>query len=162
MNRYASASTVCLLSLILAAGCSTSLSWLPLTRPAEDKTVRPAGELRADDSQTAQPPPERTRRERAAEALYRLGLLQADPTSGIRDYRAARATFTQLLNDYPRSPWEAEARAWQATLTDLLVREDEARRARLRLKPYEEASKRAKTNLEWLKQTDTEMERRAR
>ena len=142
-----------LLSLILAvaAGCSTSP--LPLTRPAEDKTVRPTGD---------QPPPERTRRERAAEALYRLGLLQADPTSGIRDYRAARATFTQLLNDYPRSPWEAEARAWQATLTDLLVREDEARRARLRLKPYEEANKRTKTNLEWLKQTDTEMERRAR
>ena len=141
------------LILVIATGCSTSPSWLPLTRPAEDKTVQPTED---------QTPPERTRRERAAEALYRLGLLQADPTSGIRDYRAARATFTQLLSDYPRSPWEAEARAWQATLTDLLVREDEVRRARLRLKPYEEANKRTKTNLEWLKQTDTEMERRAR
>lgn len=150
------------LVLVIAAGCSTSPSWLPLTWPAEDKTVRPTGELPANDSKTVQAPPERTGRERAAETLYRLGLLQADPTSGIRDYRAARATFTRLLSEYPRSPWEAEARAWQATLTDLLVREDEARRARLRLKPYEDESKRTKTNLEWLKQTDTEMERRAR
>lgn len=150
------------LVLVIAAGCSTSPSWLPLTRPAEDKTVRPTGELRPNDSQTAPAPPERTGRERAAETLYRLGLRQADPTSGIRDYRAARTTFTRLLSEYPRSPWEAEARAWQATLTDLLVREDEARRARLRLKPYEDESKRTKTNLEWLKQTDTEMERRVR
>lgn len=150
------------LVLVIAAGCSTSPSWLPLTRPVEDKTVRPTGENRANDSRTAEAPPERTGRERTAETLYRLGLLQADPTSGIRDYRAARATFTRLLSDYPRSPWETEARAWQATLTDLLVREDEARRARLRLKPYEDESKRTKTNLEWLKQTDTQMEQRAR
>ena len=34
-----------------------------------------------------------------ADALYRLGLLQADPASGIRDYRAARATFTRLLSE---------------------------------------------------------------
>lgn len=149
------------LVLVIAAGCSTPSSWLPLTRPAEDKTVRPTGELR-NDSRTAQAPPERTGREQAAETLYRLGLLQADPTSGIRDYRAARATFTRLLSEYPRSPWEAEARAWQATLTDLLVREDEARRARLRLKPYEDENRRTKTNLEWLKQADTDMERRVR
>jgi hypothetical protein len=28
--------------------------------------------------------------------LYRIGLLQADPTSGIRDYRAARATLLRV------------------------------------------------------------------
>jgi hypothetical protein len=119
-------------------------------------------QVRASDPKTAQTPPERNGRERAAEALYRLGLLQADPTSGIRDYRAARATFTRLLSDYPRCRWGAEARAWQATLTDLLVREDEARRALLQLKRYEDESKRTKTNLEWLKQTDIELERRGR
>lgn len=112
------------LVLVITAGCSTSPSWLPLTRPAEDETVLPTCELRANDSRTAQAPPERTGRERAAETLYRLGLLQADPTSGIRDYWAARATFTRLLS--------------------------------------EGESKRTKTNLEWLKQTDNEMERRAR
>jgi hypothetical protein len=87
-------------------------------------------------------------------------LLQADPTSGIRDYRAARGTFTRLLSEYPRSRWEAEARAWQATLTDLLIREDEARRANQRSQRSDEDSKRAKTNLERLKQTDMELERR--
>jgi hypothetical protein len=150
------------LVLVLAAGCSTSPRGLLLTWSAEDKAARPAGEVRASDPKTAQTPPERNGRERAAEALYRLGLLQADPTSGIRDYRAARATFTRLLSDYPRCRWGAEARAWQATLTDLLVREDEARRALLQLKRYEDESKRTKTNLEWLKQTDIELERRGR
>ena len=87
-------------------------------------------------------------------------MLQTDPTSGIRDYRAARATFTRLLSEYPRSRWEAEARSWQATLTDLLVREDEARRANQRLQRSDEDSKRAKTNLERLKQTDIDLERR--
>ena len=150
------------LVLCLAAGCSIVPGRLPPTQAVEAPVARPAGEVRASDPKTVPTPPERTGREKAAETLYRLGLLQADPTSGIRDYRAARATFTRLLSEYPRSPWEAEARAWQATLTDLLVREDEARRARLRLKPYEEESKRTKTNLEWLKQTDTELEKRAR
>ena len=95
-----------------------------------------------------------------AEALYRLGLAQADPTSGIRDYRAARTTFTELLVRYPRSRWDAEARAWQATLTDLLVREDEARRYSQRLQRVEEDSRRTKTNLEWLKQSDLDREPR--
>jgi len=64
------------------------------------------------------------------------------------------------LSEYPRSRWEPEARAWQATLTDLLVREDEARRANQRLQRSDEDSKRAKTNQERLKQTDIDLERR--
>jgi len=146
-------------ALLLAAGCSTSPSWLPFTRPAEDKPGRP---LKTSVTEPIAAPgtSERLGRERAAETLYRLGLLQVDPTNGIRDYRAARATFTRLLSEYPRSRWDAEARAWQATLTDLLVREDEARRALLRLQRHEEESKRAKTNLEWLKQTDIDLDRR--
>ena len=146
------------LVLVLTAGCSTSAlpAWFPLTGPSEDeRTVRrPAG---------ARLVPDRSGREPAAdpaETLYRLGLLQADPTSGIRDYRAARATFTRLLSEYPRSRWDAEARAWQATLTDLLVREDEARRTLLRLQRSEEQSKRTKANLEWLRQIEIEQDRR--
>jgi hypothetical protein len=108
----------------------------------------------------ASAPPATPRGPDPAEALYQLGLLQADPASGQRDYRAARATFTRLLAEYPRSRWDAEARAWQATLTDLLVREDEARRYAQRLRRLEEESRRTKTNLEWLKQTDLEREPR--
>jgi outer membrane protein assembly factor BamD (BamD/ComL family) len=92
--------------------------------------------------------------------LYLLGLRQADPTSGVRDYRAARATFTRLLSAYPRSRWDVEARAWQATLTDLLAREDEALRFSQRLQRMEEEAKRTKTSLEWLKQSDLDRETR--
>lgn len=152
--------------LFLTAGCSTSAlpAWFPLPRPSEDqRTVRRPTEEVREETKAARAEPARSGRERSgdpAEELYRLGLLQADPTSGIRDYRAARATFTRLLSEYPRSRWDAEARAWQATLTDLLVREDEARRALLRLQRSEEQSKRSKANLEWLRQTEIEQERR--
>ncbi|MFI5325449.1 MAG: tol-pal system YbgF family protein [Candidatus Rokuibacteriota bacterium] len=152
--------------LCLTAGCSTSAlpSWLPLTGASQDerRARRPAGEVR-EETRAPRAVPDRGGLEGAgdpAEALYRLGLLQADPTSGIRDYRAARATFTRLLSEYPRSRWEAEARAWQATLTDLLVREDQARRALLRLQRSEEEGKRTKANLQWLRETEIELERR--
>jgi hypothetical protein len=155
------------LVLILSAGCSTSArpTWFPFTWPAADERTAhtPDREAGEGEAKAARGTPDRPGRERPgepADALYRLGLLQADPTSGIRDYRAARATFTRLLSEYPRSRWEAEARAWQATLTDLLVREDEARRANQRSQRSDEDSKRAKTNLERLKQTDMELERR--
>jgi TolA-binding protein len=155
------------LVLILSAGCSTSgrPGWFPFMWPSTDERAAhpPDREAREGETKAARGTPDRPGRERPgdpAEGLYRLGLLQADPTSGIRDYRAARATFTRLLSEYPRSRWEAEARAWQATLTDLLVREDEARRANQRLQRSDEDSKRAKTNLERLKQTDIDLERR--
>lgn len=117
-------------------------------------TPRPADPARPTMPPAAARPPQPD----PAEALYRLGLLQADPASGQRDYRAARATFTRLLSEYPRSRWDAEARAWQATLTDLLVREDEARRYAQRWRRLEEESRRTKTNLEWLKQSDLDRE----
>jgi hypothetical protein len=94
----------------------------------------------------------------AAQALYRLGILQADPTNPLRDYRAARATFTRLLAEYPRSPCDADARAWQATLTDLLLREDESHRVGQRLRKAEEDLLRMRTGLERLKQSDLETE----
>jgi TolA-binding protein len=96
----------------------------------------------------------------APRALYELGILQADPTNPLKDYRAARATFTRLLTEYPRSPWNSEARAWQATLTELLLREDEARRVGQRLRKAEDDVLRIRTGLERLKQTDLESERR--
>lgn len=96
----------------------------------------------------------------APQALYRLGVLQADPMNPLKDYRAARATFTRLLAEYPRSPWDTDARAWQATITELLLREDEARRIGQRLKKTEDDLLRVRTGLERLKQTDLESERR--
>jgi len=46
----------------------------------------------------------------ACQALYRLGVLQADPLNPQKDYRASRETFTRLLVEYPRSPWDSDAR----------------------------------------------------
>ena len=82
----------------------------------------------------------------AASALYGLGRLQAFPASPLRSYRAAHATFSRLLSEYPQSGWEREARAWRAVLGDLLAREDES--ARLR------------AQIEQLRRTDLDLERR--
>jgi len=149
---------------LLTAGCSTSSSGLPLPWPSGEVARRPSGEASEGGSKTSRSPPSQSGGKQSgddpAEGLYRLGLRQADPTSGIRDYRAARATFTELLIRYPRSRRDAEARAWQAALTDLLVREDEGRRYSQRLQRTEEDRRRTKTNLEWLKQSDLDREPR--
>ncbi|HSE03240.1 MAG TPA: tetratricopeptide repeat protein [Methylomirabilota bacterium] len=83
-----------------------------------------------------------------ASALYGLGRLQADGAAGLRNYRAAHRAFSRLLTEYPDSRWHAEARAWRAVITDLIAREDEA--ARL------------KTQIEHLRRTDLDLERRRR
>jgi len=58
-------------------------------------------------------------------ALYNLARLLTDPANGLRDYRAAQAAFDRLLKEYPCDTWEADARAWNAVLTDLAAREVE-------------------------------------
>ena len=148
-----------LLVPLLAAGCGTSPSWL--SHPWRVEEAAPSrNESREPKPTTVTPSRGSELSGDPAEALYRLGVRQADPTSGIRDYRAARATFTELLIQYPHGLRDAEARAWQATLTDLLVREDDTRRALLRLQRSEEDNKRTRTNLEWLRQNDLDLERR--
>ena len=82
----------------------------------------------------------------AAAALYGLGRLQAAPASPLRNYRAAHATFSRLLAEYPQSRWEREARAWRAVLGDLLAREEESTRLR--------------AQIERLRRTDLDLERR--
>jgi hypothetical protein len=63
-------------------------------------------------------------------ALYGLALLHVDPDSRLRDYAAARRLFGQLASRHPDSPWAREARAWRATLDDLLRQEADAARLR--------------------------------
>jgi hypothetical protein len=57
-----------------------------------------------------------------ANALHSLARLYVDPSSGLRDYRAAQLAFGRLLTEYPKGEWESEARAWQATLIELAAR----------------------------------------
>lgn len=79
-------------------------------------------------------------------ALYGLGRVQASTASPARNYRAAHAAFTRLVTEYPGSRWDADARAWRAVLSELLTREQET--ARLR------------AQIELLRRTDLELERR--
>src|ERR1700730_11565512 len=57
-----------------------------------------------------------------ARALYNLARLYVDPSSGLRDYRAAKLAFDRLLTGYPRGEWESDARAWQAAAVEVLAR----------------------------------------
>jgi tetratricopeptide (TPR) repeat protein len=89
---------------------------------------------------------EATRDSVHARALYNLARLYVDPSSGLRDYRAAQVAFDRLLTEYPKGEWEADARTWRAALTELLMREAEAARV--------------KANLQRLRGIDLNLERR--
>src|ERR1700693_3962735 len=111
--------------LLLASGCSTGWGPLSVSGPSEaERLVARADALAGTGwEHAARALYERVLREypgdpAAAPALYNLGRLQVDPTSGFRNYRAAHATFSRLLTDFPKSRWEADARAWRAPLTD--------------------------------------------
>ena len=146
-------------AMLLAAGCATARPSPWIADARETGGSRDAARLvaRADElvergqAPAAIPVYERVVREHAqdpaaASALYGLGRLQADPASRLRNYRAAHAAFSRLITGHPGSRWEPEARAWRAVLADLIAREDEA--ARL------------KTQIERLRRTDLDLERR--
>lgn len=141
--------------LLLAGGCSTG--WVPSSerRPSEaERLVARADALAGTGwEHAARALYERVVREypgdsASASALYSLGRLQADPTSGFRYYRAAHAAFSRLLTDFPKSRWEVDARAWRATLSDLLAREEEAARLKVQLRWREEEATRFKLQLQ--------------
>jgi hypothetical protein len=110
----------------------------------------------------------------AASALYSLGRLQADTASGFPSYRAAHAAFSRRLTDFPKSRWEADARAWRATLGDLLAREEEATglkvqlqwreeqtvHLKLQLQSREQEALGLKAQLQQLRRVDLDLERR--
>jgi outer membrane protein assembly factor BamD (BamD/ComL family) len=155
------------LLLLAVTACSTARpSPWGSTEPRDPGGSRPAVQLiaHADDlarrgqTRAALAAYERVLREHpgdpaGASALYSLGRLQADPAGGLRNYRAAQRAFSRLLADYPESRWEAEARTWQAVLGDLLAREAEV--ARLK-----EEAVRLRTQIEQLRRTDLDLERR--
>ncbi len=141
--------------LLLAAGCSTGWVPSPVRRSSEAYQLVARADTLAETGweHAARALYERVVREypgdpAAGPALYSLGRLQADPASGFRNYRAAHADFSRLLTDFPRSRWEAVARAWRATLSDLLAREEEAARLRVLLQWREEEAGRLKVQLQ--------------
>jgi hypothetical protein len=142
--------------LLLASGCSAG--WLPssASAPSEAEQLVARADALAGTGwdHSARALYERVVREypgdpAAAPALYNLGRLQVDPTSGFRNYRAAHVTFSRLLTDFPKSRWEGEARAWRATLSDLQIREEEATRLKLQVQSRDEEATRLKQQLRW-------------
>jgi len=102
-----------------------------------------------------------------ARALYNLARLYVDPSSGLRDYRAAKLAFERLLTGYPRGEWEPDARAWQAALVELVAREAElaARQAELTMREAETLRLRSEAaklgaDLQRLKRIELNLERR--
>jgi hypothetical protein len=102
-----------------------------------------------------------------ARALYNLARLHVDPSSGLRDYRAAKLAFDRLLAGYPRGEWESDARAWQAALVELVAREAElaARQAELTMREAETLRLRSEAaklgaDLQRLKRIELNLERR--
>jgi hypothetical protein len=102
-----------------------------------------------------------------ARALYGLARLYVDPSSGLRDYRAAKLAFERLLTEYPKAEWESDARAWQTALAELGAREAElaARQAELTMREAETLRLRSEAaklgaDLQRLKRIDLNLERR--
>ena len=102
-----------------------------------------------------------------ARALYNLARLQVDPSSGLRDYRAAHATFKRFLIEYPGHEWESEARAWTTVLAELAGREAEvtARTSEVAAREADVARLRNEAakvgaDLQRLKRIDLNLERR--
>ncbi len=102
-----------------------------------------------------------------ARALYNLARLYIDPSSRLRDYRAAKLAFERLLTEYPKGEWESDARAWQTALAELVAREADlaARQAELAMREAEtlrlknEAAKLG-ADLQRLKRIELNFERR--
>ena len=142
--------------LLLVSGCSTG--WWPpsmMRGPSEAEQLVARADALAGTGweHAARALYERVVREypsdpASAPALYSLGRLQADPTSGFQNYRAAHEAFSRLLTDFPKSRWGADARAWRATLSDLLAREEEATRLKVQLQWREDEATRLKRQLE--------------
>ena len=154
--------------LLLTAGCSAVWSSSAAPRPLSDaERLVARADAEADDGhgRVAQYLYQQVVREfprdpASATALYRLGRLQSDPTGGLLNYRAAYLAFSQLVTEYPGSRWAADARAWQATLSELLAREDDTARMKLQLRWREEEAAGLRLQIQQLKSVDLRLEQR--
>lgn len=154
--------------LLLTSGCSAVWSSLPAPRtPSDAERLVARADALAEDGQgrAAQYLYQQVEREfpsdpASATALYRLGRLHSDPTGGLRNYRAAYMAFSRLVTEYPGSRWAPDARGWQATLSDLLGREDDTARMKLQLRWREEETAGLKLQIQQLKSIDLDLERR--
>jgi hypothetical protein len=160
------------LALLLAFGCSSArgpvsvpVSVQPTPPEAERLVARADALAEAGEGWAARYLYQRVLREfpddpAVPAALHGLGRLETDPGRGFRNYRAAYSAFTRLVAEYPGSRWAADARAWQATLGDLLAYEEAAARMKLQLRWREEEAAGLRLQIQQLKSIDLGLERR--
>src|SRR6266478_3684336 len=149
--------------------CSSDLDWFREKREARSEAAQLVG--RADELvREGQPSAARDLYARIvaeaprdavhAKALHSLAQLYVDPTSGLRDYRAARQAFARLHTDYPSGEWESEARTWQAALSELEAREAELVTREAEATRLKTEAVKLGADLQRLKRIDMNLERR--
>jgi outer membrane protein assembly factor BamD (BamD/ComL family) len=151
--------------LLALSACSTARPAPPGSAPAAQLVAQADDFARRGQARAALAAYERVLREHpgdpaGAGALHGQGRLQADPAGGVRNYRAAQRAYARLLAEYPESRWEADARAWQVVLADLLAREAETARLKDEAAKLKEETVRLRTQIERLRRTDLDLEGR--
>jgi hypothetical protein len=159
---------VVLALVAVCAGCTTFARFGAKPQPrSEALTMTERAEQLARDGQAsaardvfARVAAESARDAVHARALHGLARLHVDPRGGLRDYRAAHALYRRLLAEYPGGEWEAEARAWDAVLTDLAAREADLTARDAEVARLRNEAARIGADLQRLKRIDLNLERR--
>ena len=105
----------------------------------------------------------------ADQSLFQIGLIYAHPDNPHRDIQKAQQSFQGIIDRYPASHLQPEARLWLAVLGQISAQEDRIRFLTERNGPLEKALKsqkrkisRLKDQLEKLKRIDIHMEEKKR
>lgn len=98
--------------------------------------------------------------------LFALGQLALRTDNPERDHGQAFQAFDQLANEYPRSRWAAEARAWRGLLGEFLAQRSELITLRQQIDRLRQQSRETRANLrrlqedlERLRQLELELDR---
>jgi tetratricopeptide (TPR) repeat protein len=105
----------------------------------------------------------------ADQSLYQIGMIYAHPDNPDRDIQKALQSFQGIIDRYPASHLQPEARLWRALLDQLRAQEDQIQYLTRRSVPLEKALKIQKRKivqlqdqLEKLKRIDIHMEEKKR
>ena len=105
----------------------------------------------------------------ADQSLFQIGMIYAHPDNPDRDIQKALQSFQGIIDRYPASHLQPEARLWRALLDQLRAQEDQIQYLTRRSVPLEKALKIQKRKivqlqdqLEKLKRIDIHMEEKKR
>lgn len=85
-------------------------------------------------------------------ALFARGQLALRTDNPDRDHGQAFQAFDQLANEYPRSRWAAEARAWRGLLAEFLAQRSQLITLRQQIDRLRQQSRETRANLQRLRE----------